>query len=315
MLPSETVPLFQNDFTSSQRIIHTPSVFARTALFYLQETGTLSAQKPHICARDNLDSYLFFIVKRGRGWMQYEQINAAGERRGKVYPLETGDCVFLDCSRGYRMCTSNRKDADGRFDELWTLEWTHFNSASMPSVYAKYCERGGKPVFHPAPERLADYTATLEKVFAVAASESYIRDMELNTQLSRLLEYLMEDAWSLSSPVLMADRALSPKRMTVADVKRYIDTHYAEPLSLETVAKHFYVSKGYLARIFKERYGTTVNSYILYVRIARAKELLRFSDKSVEQITMLCGFQDSSYFARCFRKVEGIAPGQYRRNW
>lgn len=47
----------------SERIIYTPSDFAKTALFYLQETGVLQAKRQHTSARENLNSYLFFIVE------------------------------------------------------------------------------------------------------------------------------------------------------------------------------------------------------------------------------------------------------------
>lgn len=70
-------PYFQNSFTQSSRIIHTPSTFARSTLFYLQEVGELRALlphkvsrphkvlRPHVSSRDSLDSYLFFVIVAG----------------------------------------------------------------------------------------------------------------------------------------------------------------------------------------------------------------------------------------------------------
>ncbi|MCD8069479.1 MAG: helix-turn-helix transcriptional regulator, partial [Lachnospiraceae bacterium] len=66
---------------------------------------------------------------------------------------------------------------------------------------------------------------------------------------------------------------------------------------------------------FKEQCGTSVVSYIQQVRITRAKNLLRFSEDPIEKIAEECGIPDANYFARVFKKVEGIAPGEYRKLW
>lgn len=59
--------LFTNELVSSSRIIYTPSTFASSSLFYLQETGTLQAQAYHRSERSGLNSYLFYIVLSGSG--------------------------------------------------------------------------------------------------------------------------------------------------------------------------------------------------------------------------------------------------------
>lgn len=69
---------------SSQRILYTPSEFARTSLLYLQETGSLHALAAHTSHREHLASYLFFSVTSGSGELNYN---------GKTYALHSGDCV------------------------------------------------------------------------------------------------------------------------------------------------------------------------------------------------------------------------------
>ena len=64
--------LFHGTIVTSNRIIYTPSAFAKSNLIYLQETGQLQAKKPHVSQRENLSSYLFFIVKSGSGTLTYE---------------------------------------------------------------------------------------------------------------------------------------------------------------------------------------------------------------------------------------------------
>lgn len=71
----------------SDRILYTPTSFAKTALLYLQEIGSLQAKKPHTSSRTHLSSYLFFCVNSGSGELEYQR---------KKYKLGRGDCVFID---------------------------------------------------------------------------------------------------------------------------------------------------------------------------------------------------------------------------
>lgn len=70
---------------SSDRILYTPSSFARASLLHLQEAGTLTTLKPHKSEHTGLSSYLFITVLEGEGRVTYE---------GSVYQLIAGDCIF-----------------------------------------------------------------------------------------------------------------------------------------------------------------------------------------------------------------------------
>ena len=121
--------LFHDELVESNRIIYTPSDFAKSSLFHLQETGTLQAKFPHTSSRTNLSSYLFFIVESGSGTLSYDNI---------VHSLFQNDCVFLDCHKPYAHSTSNN---------LWKLKWVHFYGPNMNIIYQKYLSRGGVSCF------------------------------------------------------------------------------------------------------------------------------------------------------------------------
>ena len=59
----------------------------------------------------------------------------------------------------------------------------------------------------------------------------------------------------------------------------------------------------------------SINSYLLQLRITHAKQLLRFTDETAEAIGIECGIGPLNYFSRTFKKVEGITPSEYRRQW
>ena len=98
-------------------------------------------------------------------------------------------------------------------------------------------------------------------------------------------------------------------------MKDYLDQNYREKITLDDLASTFFINKFYLTRIFKEQFGISVNSYLAQIRVTHAKQLLRFSDLTIEQIGRECGIEEPAYFARVFKKVEGIAPGEYRKMW
>ena len=276
---------------SSKRILYTASGWAKSNLVFLQETGSLRAIKPHVSKRENLQSYLCLMVVDGSGHIEYE---------GQKYEMKKGDCAFIDCMKSYSHST-------GGGSGLWSLEWVHFYGENMPAVYDKYIERGGQPVF--TPENADAYLQIFSKLYDIAGSEDYIRDMKLNAVLNELLAVIMEQSWHPENA------AVGKKRRELIDVKAFLDEHYTDKITLDSLSVAFYIDKFYLSKIFKDAYGTTINSYILAKRITQAKRLLRFTDMSVDEIGSRVGMNDANYFSRAFKKIEGISPSEYRKAW
>ena len=97
------------------------------------------------------------------------------------------------------------------------------------------------------------------------------------------------------------------------DALRYIDGHYTSDISLEELAAKCLVSKYYLSHLFTKSTGKSIGRYILDKRMYMAKYLLSSTDLSVEQVSTDCGFSDSAYFCRLFKKETGFTPTQYRK--
>ncbi len=290
--------LFDGTLVKSSRILYTPSDFAKANLIHLQEVGELQAQKPHTSRRKNLSSYLFFTVLSGEGTLEYG---------GENYELKEGDCVFVDCRKAY---------AHSCGQSLWRLKWVHFYGPNMGGIYGKYVERGGRAVLTSADgaacERLID------EIYAIAASDTNIKDMQIFEKLTSLLTLLMEQSYRLpeeSGGEGKTQPKSAVKRQNLQAVKEYLDGHYDSRISLDMLSERFYINKFYLTRIFKEQFGESVTGYLLQVRITQAKQRLRFTDKPIEEIAHECGMHDANYFSRMFKKVEGVSPGEFRRMW
>lgn len=99
-----------------------------------------------------------------------------------------------------------------------------------------------------------------------------------------------------------------------SDVIRFIEEHYMEKLSLESIADHYYINKYHLAKTFKKRYGMTVFQYIKKVRIDRARQLLLSTDYAISQVAKLCGYDDVSYFYRIFKETTGTTAKECRNS-
>lgn len=117
----------------------------------------------------------------------------------------------------------------------------------------------------------------------------------------------MEDSWNPEN--------ISNKQGQVVNIREYIDTHYSDDITLESLSDRFFINKTYLSEVFKEQYGVNLKDYLTSVRITEAKKLLRFTDKTTEEIAEKIGINGAAYFSRLFKRVEGVSPKEYRTMW
>lgn len=95
-------------------------------------------------------------------------------------------------------------------------------------------------------------------------------------------------------------------------VIRFIEEHGDRQLSLNEIAHSINVSPWHLCRLFRTGTGTSVNQYLLNLRMQKAKELLETTCLRVKEIMNQVGIRDESHFARTFKKLNGVSPSQYR---
>jgi AraC-like DNA-binding protein len=95
-------------------------------------------------------------------------------------------------------------------------------------------------------------------------------------------------------------------------IRRFLDLHYTEHVSIESLAKRSGYSGSYLCRIFKEYTGKTVYEYILDKRIQTAMVQLQNTGIKISRIAMDSGFTDISFFNKIFKKELQMTPRDYR---
>ncbi len=100
---------------------------------------------------------------------------------------------------------------------------------------------------------------------------------------------------------------------SLASIVSYIDEHLAADLSTHALCEQFSVSKTVLYELTKPAMPDGIAKYIRQKRIEKAKELIRHTDKSIEEISGLVGFLDSNYFRRLFKQLTGSSANHYRK--
>ena len=96
-------------------------------------------------------------------------------------------------------------------------------------------------------------------------------------------------------------------------VRRYIDNHFKENLSLDQLAAIAHINKYYLVHAFRKEFNTSPINYLISRRIQESRFLLSETDHTLSQIAQILGFSSLSYFSQSFRRLEGVSPKEYRK--
>ncbi|MEW5815541.1 MAG: response regulator [Spirochaetota bacterium] len=170
----------------------------------------------------------------------------------------------------------------------------------------------------PVPAIIEYYKRTVayfQSVIGVKTSEQ--ANAEINTSLgNRSLADLRSDLLTMASDTmeqLSTSEALKYGQL-INSIISYINIHYMEDLKESKLCKEFLVHASYFCKLFKEKTGITFKQYLTHIRIAKAKELLRFEQYKVYEIASLVGFENPKYFSRIFRAETGVTPWEYKNS-
>jgi len=103
------------------------------------------------------------------------------------------------------------------------------------------------------------------------------------------------------------------KEDTARRIRRYLDEHYAEHITNQTLASIFGYVPSYISILFKKEYGVSPTDYLMAKRIESAKQLMRMNpDMLIRDVALKVGFKSQNHFSRCFKANEGVWPTDYR---
>ncbi|MEW9699301.1 helix-turn-helix domain-containing protein [Paenibacillus sp. SI8] len=143
-----------------------------------------------------------------------------------------------------------------------------------------------------------------------------LRTKKANAQLKACgyLQLLLgEYCEVLSAPTQPGIIADGESDRIVQQAIHYLSTQYAEPITIELMAESLGYNRAYLSRIFKRHTKVTPVTFLLKLRIDKARLLLRERlELTIEQIAASVGFYDPLYFSKQFRRWYGVSPSEYR---
>lgn len=140
----------------------------------------------------------------------------------------------------------------------------------------------------------------------VSEGKAYYQTIVRNL-MAEFFSLLLRDELNESNPRLLSTKEVK-KATAIAPAITKILNDYDKHIGIDDLAELCHLSKFYFCRVFKEVMGDTPTNYINNHRIRIAKAMLRDKSKSIQQIATLCGYNDVSYFYRCYKKVTGQAP-------
>lgn len=102
-------------------------------------------------------------------------------------------------------------------------------------------------------------------------------------------------------------------RWAIREVKKFVEEHYAEGISLDDAAEKVHMSKTYLSMLFKKEEGITYIKYLTQVRIEKSMELLKQGYKA-NKVCEMVGYHDYKYFSTQFKKNTGMTLDNYKKS-
>ncbi|MEN6301820.1 MAG: helix-turn-helix domain-containing protein [Armatimonadia bacterium] len=104
-----------------------------------------------------------------------------------------------------------------------------------------------------------------------------------------------------------------PISVLLSEAIRYMQEHSGEELSRDDIARRACLSPAHFSRVVRQTFGYSFTELLARMRVDKARELLRLSEKSLAEISAECGFADQSYFTKVFQRYTGQTPGEFRR--
>lgn len=195
------------------------------------------------------------------------------------YTLNSGEGVFIRAGVPHSY--------EG--EELHTM-WLTFHGAEG---LLDFCEAGDYFVFH-VPNWLTE------------ANTNLLRELTHTTSI------IARSGKGYALVAELLDAIFTERTSAMQHVRQYLESHYAEPLTLDDIAALAHTDRYALCRHYRLEFHTSVMEDLCRIRVAKAKQFLRYSSEPIEAVGRLCGFASPSYFAKRFREESGRSPKEYR---
>jgi len=170
-------------------------------------------------------------------------------------------------------------------------------------------EERKQPGALPSGDRYSELLCIFELLWLQASRKEQSTLAIINSAVEALL-VSCKKVWQESAADTANENKVLGKR-----IKTFIDAHYNQELTLQSIARDLNINRFYLIHSFKAYSGYSPKQYLIRRRIGEAQSLLLSSDDSIAQIATQVGFENVTNFHRVFKQIVGIPPIKYKKLW
>ncbi len=244
------------------------------------------------------DYYEFYFFLEGDVSIEIENME---------YPLKYGDIVLIPPRKKHRAVIHNSEKSYRRFVFWISTEYCNQLIHISPAYgyLMQHVQIAQNYIFH---NDLITFNTIQTKIFQLIdeiKSERFGKEARLFLCVNDLILHCNRVVYEREHAKVMGE-----EHDLCQNLIAYIEQHLEEELSLENLAKEFYISKYHIAHIFKDQIGLSIHTYITKKRLKACSEAI-LNHMEISKAFLLYGFKDYSCFYRAFRKEYGVSPREY----
>ncbi len=271
---------------NSQYILYTPGPAGKKLPFRVMACGHFYSTSSYDVEREGLNNCLLLITVNGNGEIHYENHH---------FLLPRGRAILIDCNKHHHYKT---------LGDLWEILWVRFDCHRevdyLQLINGETCEIVTL-------ENIGTFEKNIDSILQLTQVHEPTTDLILSNLISTILTELGVQKYRQAIIHLPA----STKKI-IAEAVSFLEDHYAADIRIQQMAQNYHLSQYAFIRLFKKQTGLTPYEFLLKTRITQAKNFLEQGDATIEQISMMVGFNNENNFIRKFKLLTGTTPLKYR---
>ncbi len=259
-------------------------------------TGSSQTRPSHRSGPKVVDYFLIHYVEEGSGTYVCD---------GREYALGPGDSFII--YPGVLVSYISDEAAP------WKYRWIAFKGPSAQRLVESAGIAPERPTVRTAPRRRRHVRMCFERVRRTFAEMPPGTNLRAAACLQLLLAEYADAVLAAEDVSLPEGAGGDASERLVKQAIHYLTAQYAEPISIELMAESLGYNRAYLSRLFKRHTGVSPVTFLVRLRLDRARRLLRErTELTVEQVASSVGFQDALYFSKQFKSAYGQSPTEFR---
>lgn len=251
---------------------------------YVQAYRYINATYPYFYEISNLDFYCLMYTEGGQGAFINENCNLA---------LQPGSLAIVNCKERHRVEIKQSP---------WNYKVFFIKGNPIPYLYNVLTDR---QIYIHTFSLSSSIPNNIQNLFMQLSKNSDNHFMHAKLILDIVLDIVNGKNTSEES-----DTGI-PKYLI--HIKQYIEDHYKDDVTLDTLEQNFHMSKYRICHEFKKQFGISPIQYLYQKKIEVAKDALTHTDKRINEIGRLIGFENTNHFIRLFKKQIGVTPLSFRK--